>query len=806
METIDAAFSQFEGLIAQVKDYDATMVSEEDTRLKVIDRILTEVLGWPYSEISTEDYSLGSYIDYKLAIGGLARLIVEAKRDRSNLGVSDRACGKPYKLNGPVLQSPTVREGITQAVRYCGQKNAELACVTNGREWVIFRGSRLGDGHDTLDGMAFVFPDLSSIRTGFRMFYDLLSYEKVRENRFRAFFQEAEGQPIRSHAFKQALRSDVSAKMLPVDPLTRDLERVMTSFFRRLSGDNDPGLLAKCFVVTKESQEADDKLLRISEEMAKRIRQLDTDTGSELTEVIDRVLQMQRNDFVVIVGTKGAGKSTFIDRFFSLVLRKDLASRCLILKVDLSDSDGDLSSLTEWLNRHLLDTAESALFPTGYPSFEEVQGVFFDEYRRMSTGTLRVLYETDKPGFKIEFGKHIERRREERPHEYIKKLIGHAAHGRQLIPCIVFDNADHFEIEFQEKVFQYAHSIYQNQICLVILPITDKTSWQLTRQGALQSFECESLFLPTPSSKKVIERRISYLVETLSSERKERGRGYFLKRGIGLSLENLTAFTSCLQCVFLETGSVAHWIGNLANRDIRQCLEIARDVMISPHLRTEELLNAYIAGSTLAIPPIRILKALIRGHFDIYRNGQNKFVRNVYCLDDRYETTPLLALSILQVLRDARFSKAGEGYVEVDQICQYFQAMGVPIEITATWLSAMLSSGLCFSFDPTVKDIEEAKRIEISPSGTQHFLWATKEKAYMEAMSQITPILNRDVFSDLENADLEEFRLKWAHMVRLFVKYLLDEDAQYCQVPDHSAYLGQRRLRQGLAVFRGELY
>lgn len=76
----------------------------------------------------------------------------------------------------------------------------------------------------------------------------------------------------------------------------------------------------------------------------------------------------------------------------------------------------------------------------------------------------------------------------------------------------------------------------------------------------------------------------------------------------------------------------------------------------------------------------------------------------------------------------------------------------------------------------------------------------------MEAMSQITPILNRDVFSDLENADLEEFRLKWAHMVRLFVKYLLDEDAQYCQVPDHSAYLGQRRLRQGLAVFRGELY
>jgi len=261
MEPIDVAATRFSSLLPEIDKYKNTILSEQDTRIKVIDPLLTQVLGWPFHEIFTEEHAGRGFIDYKLSVNNLARLVVEAKRDSRELGLEDRSTGRAYKLNGPVFNSQAAKEGIEQAIRYCGQKNAELACVTNGHEWIIFRGSRLGDGRDTIDGMAFVFTSLSTIHSAFALFYDLLSYEAVAEFRYRAHFQEAEGRPIRALTFRKSLRSPQSRRPLTHNKLSNDLERVMTSFFRRLTGDEDPDMLVKCFVTTKESQIADEKLV-----------------------------------------------------------------------------------------------------------------------------------------------------------------------------------------------------------------------------------------------------------------------------------------------------------------------------------------------------------------------------------------------------------------------------------------------------------------------------------------------------------------------------------------------------------------
>lgn len=175
MEHIDAAFKNLQTIITERLEYKDTIVSEEDTRLKIIDRILIEVLGFPLSEIHTEEQAGSGFIDYKLTVNNLSRFVVEAKRDGRELGITTRSSGRAYKLNGAVFTSPNVKEGIEQAIRYCGQKNAELACVTNGNEWIVFRGSRLGDGQDTMEGMAFAFPSLDSIKEDFSLFYDLIS-------------------------------------------------------------------------------------------------------------------------------------------------------------------------------------------------------------------------------------------------------------------------------------------------------------------------------------------------------------------------------------------------------------------------------------------------------------------------------------------------------------------------------------------------------------------------------------------------------------------------------------------------------
>jgi len=765
----------------------------------LIKRILIEVLEWAPDELTDCKTPAAPYECIRLTIEGASRVAIIIQK--MTLGLKDRNTDRPYRLDGPVLTAHETAEGIKQACIVCGLKNTELAVLTNGEEWIVFRGSRIGDGKDTLEGLAFVFPSLHAVQDTFKLFYDLLSRQPVVELRYRAHFQEAEGQPIRARAFSKVLREQHQLHPLQSTTLAADLDRIMQSFFLRLAGDKDPGMLLNCFVTTRESQIAEEKIARISEDLVGRIRNLDTHSGEKLSELIHKVQITHLNEFVLLIGTKGAGKSTFIERFFKLVLDPEIKKECILIHVDLKAFEGADDRVIDWLDQILLQKTEKAIFDEAPPSYEEIQGMFFDEYTRWSKGTFKHLYESDKNQFKIEFGRHIEKRREDRPHEYICRLMENIVNSRKKAPCIVFDNADHFSIQFQEKVFQYARSIYETTVCLVIMPITDKTSWQLSRQGALQSFETVSLYLPTPEPKTVLEQRIKYLESKVTDDNEERGRGYFLSYGIKLDLNHLKAFTHCLQHVFLETGKASMWVSNLSNMDIRRSLELTRDIMASPYIKVEELLKAYIAQTAQVIPEFDVQRAIIRRNYNFYPVGINPFVQNIYSLRSEIGTSPLLGLRILTALHDAQHKEemGKESFVAVSQLYDYFQATTIERRVVSLWLDALLHTGLCWSYDPTQTEIEKVQKIELSPSGRQHLFWGHSDDSYIGSMAEVTPIAHQPTFDKMKAVPWQNKRLEWLEKTCLFLDYLIEEDAYYVRVPDHEAYRGQHSLPRAIS-------
>lgn len=803
IDPIDAAFEKLVELYPRLAADLEQVVTEQDVRLKIVDPFFIEILGWNTESVTTEERtgSQDGFLDYKFSIGGRARLVVEAKKKARSFGLEQRSAIN-YKLNGPVLNvSPLPHEGIVQAVRYCGDKNAELACVTNGREWIVFRGSRLGDGLDTFEGQAFVFSNLESVKRNFKTFFDLLSRASVEKYLYRAYFQEAEGRRVRVHSFSRTVAQPGTHQLLPTDKIHSDLTRVMDTFFRRLSGDEDEEMLAKCFVTTKESQVADNSLVRISEDLIRRVRNLDTETGASLTEVISTARASGKNEFVLLVGTKGAGKSTFIDRFFRFVLPKALREDCIIIRIDVGKNDGDTQKINEWLTDQLTRSLEAQLFNDGVPTYDELQGMFFDEYTRWNKGPYTHLYSSNKTEFKIRFGGHVEDLREKRPVDYINRLLSHIVTVRKKIPCLIFDNTDHFSIEFQERVFQFARAIYENLMCLIITPITDKTSWQLSQQGALRSFESQSFYLPTPLPKQVLEKRISFLGEKLATEQDtQKGTGYFIGKGIQLSMKDLQGFAQTLQQALIETGKTSQWLGSLANRDIRRCLDLTREVICSPYLPLDEMVKAVVASSSYRFDEGNLIRAVIRRGYNRYPGGNNPFVQNIFSLNTEIDSTPLLGLRILRLLRDAKHHEASglEMYLTLDQVLDYAQAIGVDRQAALLTVETLLKTGLCMNYDPTKLEIADVQRIQISPSGEQHLAWGAWDENYIGSMVVVTPIQNQATYNEIVACKDLPGRERWRRQLYLFIRYLLDEDQGFVTPNDHPAYEGQEVITKSL--------
>lgn len=791
MEPLDASKSRFDELRSEIEGYVKTIVTEQDTRLKAIDRLLVEVLGWDLADISTEDRAGTGYVDYILSLDGLPRVVVEAKRDGISFDLTGDS-GRPYKLDGPMFASKESRSGLEQAIGYCAHKSVELAVVTNGREWIIFRGSRAGDGIPVLEGRGFIFPSLDGVADQYKLFWELLAPDGVADERFRAHFLEAEGAPIRSVSFSQAVYLPHEARPLKPSELYGDMRGIMTRFFTRLSGDDDPDMLVKCFVESRESRDADRTLARISEDLIGKIRSVnDTDTAEQLVELIKTSVSSDSRSFTIIVGTKGAGKSTFIERFFKVVLPDELRRQTVSARVDLRSHTGDIEGLVSWLNKELVTRLEEAIGED--LDYDEILGMFYDEYTRLKRGPWKHLYERGDDSFRIQFGEMIERKRSESPRDYIAGLFRHIVANRRLLPLVTFDNADHFTIEYQEAVYQYARAIHAQSGAMVILPVTDRTSWQLSDHGALRSFEHEALHLPTPPMQAVLAKRIEYLSEKLEHDSAEPGQ-YTIGPGVRLSVRDLNKFVAAIERVLISQRFVPQWLSALANGDVRRSLQLTSDVVSSPHVRIEGILGAAVIKERDSIKPHDVRAAFIKDKYQVYPMERHGFVQNVFHLSSDVDTTPLLGVRILRLLDDAPRDEHAGAFLSVDTVVSYFSGLHISRSAVLAWLDSMLKTGLCWAYDPTIETIYRARQVELTPSGALHLEMGTALDDYVGAMAQVTPLRDRATHRALRQFEDKREAVAWFQRIEAFVEYLVSEDSKYANVPGHAAYEGQVQI------------
>ncbi|GAG95336.1 unnamed protein product, partial [marine sediment metagenome] len=268
----------------------------------------------------------------------------------------------------------------------------------------------------------------------FATFFDLFSKVGILDELYKVRFNEAEGLSVNSLERLYKVIEEKQVKLLKKSKFSSDMDQIFAEFFGSISDENDREMLAKCFVETKESKETDINLQKISRNLLNQIEVVSSGKGEELQKQIRFAIETRRGEFVLIIGNKGAGKSTFIDRFFNLILDTDLQKKSLVIMIDLANSSGDSNTIVKWLLESLKDKLESTLFKDSTPTYEQLQGVFYKEYQRWRSGEHKYLYEKNKNEFKIEFGDYISKFIDDDPQKYVAHLLKNAIRSRGLMP------------------------------------------------------------------------------------------------------------------------------------------------------------------------------------------------------------------------------------------------------------------------------------------------------------------------------------------------------------------------------------
>lgn len=799
--SIEITHERFSKLLPDILATVGTNANESDTRLKVLDRILFEALEWKHEAVFTEPATPSGYIDYLLTIGERrAALVIEAKRSGLLAPATKGDEVMHVALTGPVVKP--LRGGIDQAIRYSNEKGAAVAAVSDGNTWLFFKATRT-DGIAPLDGKGVLFPNLKAVISNYGKFSELLNVGAIVERRHLAHLHEAEGLTIPDAEQQYFVLNPEDAGMRQREALASDAALLFAQFFTRLSNEKDREMLRDCFVETAESKRADFELEKIIQRVLNNITTLDSGEGGALRAELERTIQSKRSETVLLVGNNGAGKSTFIDRFFEDVLPRTLREKCVFVRINLEEYDGDQQFIVSWMTTQLRDKLEMGVCASKPPVYDELMGVFFQEYQRWSKGNRKHLYDTDKVLFKDEFGKHMEARRESQPGEYVRLLLDWAVRGHQKLPCLIFDNTDQFPADIQDKVYQAAHSYESAAPVFNVVPITDRTIWRLSKAGALQSYSARNFYLPVPDAKEIISRRVDFLKRKVQAEPKAANL-YFSERGFQVNLNDLGVLADAVGKVFVENDYVTRFIGRLGNFNIRRMLKIAERIFLSPELKIDDIIKSRFGGQDITADRYRTHRALIKGEYDRFSESENEFISNLFQTNRLRPGPPLLPYYILWVLRQQLQSADRDNdniesrHWPAEDLCHLFEGCGVAEDLVMATLIRLYDRRLIEALDPNVKKLTPLDKVAIKESGLAHLEMFTTSSVYLEQMALVTGLNEtsaRDwIRQSMRQGDFPGLRDE-------FLRYIIKTDNSRLTIPPQRMYAEiakARRLFEGM--------
>jgi len=760
----------------------ARNLNEADTRHRVINTVIHDVLCWPTSAVNCESYIDPGYADYVL-LGRRGRqvLFIEAKKAGHYFKLPASFTGKTLYRYVPIktlLTNKSIAKAINQVRDYCINSGCEHAAVTNGLQWIFFRTFVRDQDWRTIQ--AFVVEDIRFFDANFTDATNFFSYKAITSN---ASLSDLFGDSAADHRPRFFPKEKITAYDHEVT--SNHLAPFMRPLIERYFGPMNPHdveFMDRCYVNHREYRVSETNVKQlIHDSLSPYFREYnvkdffeDKDGGAFGTRISSSARERRTRDVIVLFGGKGSGKSTFTSRILFHRPPNSIKFFTKVAVVNLLECPEEAGRIEEELWDQLIRQLDSEKL------LDQPREVLIDLFQDRHDIALKQALaglNQESAAFNLRLNELIGMWKKDSP--YVAEKLSDYWRRRQKGLIIVLDNTDQYSPPNQDFCFTLAHNISTRLDCLVVISMREERFYYSKLHGTLDAFHNSGFHLTSPNPGKLFRLRLKYLLRILDDPIRTR------KIATELNAEQIESVKRLARIFFREfltKGShLNRFIQACAHGNMRLALDFFRQFALSGYLRVDEM----IAEPRWTLQVHQVLRPMMVP-YRLFYDERKSSVPNVFQIRSEERGSHFTGLRILDMLSRGSASITPE-YIPLSKLRAYFADTFNMLDDAEKTLDVFLRGGVVESNNRIDEYSDTIDSIRVTPYGiyvgevlAHNFSYldlvcldcGVHDQGVADSLAQLGN-RDRDLFLDYRKRDRINARVE---KVRLFLNYLKREE------------------------------
>lgn len=451
-------------------------------------------------------------------------------------------------------------------------------------------------------------------------------------------------------------------------------------------------------------------------------------------------LQKLRNQVLLLIGTVGAGKSTFVDYLREVAIPAEVKQNTVWAHIDLNTAPITAEKIYDWLTEQLIEIIPASDPDNDIESLAGLKSLYHWDCKQFYRGE-GSLFSEDSIEFKTRFADLLTSLKRDR-NKTLKRIEERFCSQRAKLLIVVLDNCDKRDRDAQLLMFEVAKWLQENVRCLVILPLRNVTYDHYRNHPPLDTALKDLIFrIEPPNFQKVLTARIKMVMKAMTTDPDTKTLSYVLGDNIVIHYpaSDLGRFlASIVSSLFEHQRFVRRMITGLAGWDIRRAMEIFLDFCRSGFIDEAVILKHQATNTPYILKREVVSRILLRGNRRFYE-GDSSYVKNLFQCDP---TDPrpdhFVRYRILEWLR-LRSREPGpngiKGYHRVADLISDLVVLGASRKRVLAEIEYLIRAMCILPEDQRMDKVTDEDLIAITPAGHVH-LQLVQEFNYLAACAE----------------------------------------------------------------------